>query len=153
MKALTIHQPYAELIARGDKRVENRTWRTRYRGPLAIHSGTSTARRLEAWQYRLDFDSLPLGAIVAVAQLTACIRVEQLRGWLSPVDDPHTEGPWCWVLADIERLAEPIRCTGQQALWTPPAEVTAVIVALLANFELRRGGSSTMIDEAQVASN
>lgn len=35
MKALTIHQPYAELIRRGEKVIENRTWPTSYRGPLA----------------------------------------------------------------------------------------------------------------------
>jgi hypothetical protein len=41
VKALTICQPYAELIARGQKRVENREWPTRYRGPLLIHAGKS----------------------------------------------------------------------------------------------------------------
>jgi hypothetical protein len=41
MKALTICQPYAHLIVRGEKRVENRTWPTRYTGPLAIHAGKS----------------------------------------------------------------------------------------------------------------
>ena len=41
MKALTIHQPYAELIRRGEKVIENRTWPTSYRGPLAIHAGGS----------------------------------------------------------------------------------------------------------------
>jgi len=42
MKALTISQPYASLIASGEKWVENRTWATRYRGPLAIHAGRGT---------------------------------------------------------------------------------------------------------------
>jgi len=48
MKAVTIYQPYAELIARGEKRVENRSWRTDYRGPLAIHAGCSRAW-LRSW--------------------------------------------------------------------------------------------------------
>ncbi len=39
MKALTLQQPWATLIAEGHKRVENRTWQTAYRGPLAIHAG------------------------------------------------------------------------------------------------------------------
>jgi len=43
MKAITIQQPWAEMIARGLKRVENRTWRTSHRGPLAIHAGKSMA--------------------------------------------------------------------------------------------------------------
>jgi len=41
MKALTICQPYAELICRGKKRIENRMHRRfqGFRGPLLIHSG------------------------------------------------------------------------------------------------------------------
>jgi len=42
MKALTISQPFASLIASGSKFVENRTWPTSYRGPLAIHAGKGT---------------------------------------------------------------------------------------------------------------
>lgn len=43
MYALTIKQPWASAIMAGLKRVENRTWRTDYRGPLAIHAGLSRA--------------------------------------------------------------------------------------------------------------
>lgn len=38
MKALTLHQPWASLIALGVKTVETRSWSTAYRGPLAIHA-------------------------------------------------------------------------------------------------------------------
>jgi hypothetical protein len=37
MKVISIRQPWAELIVRGKKDIENRTWNTCYRGPLAIH--------------------------------------------------------------------------------------------------------------------
>lgn len=39
MKALSVRQPWAWAIAKGYKPVENRTWSTQYRGPLAIHAG------------------------------------------------------------------------------------------------------------------
>lgn len=39
MKALTLHQPWASLIACGLKRQETRGWNTSYRGMLAIHAG------------------------------------------------------------------------------------------------------------------
>lgn len=39
MRALTIRQPWAGRIAHGDKRVENRTWGTAYRGLLLVHAG------------------------------------------------------------------------------------------------------------------
>ncbi len=37
MKALTLYQPWATLVALGAKRIETRSWTTKYRGPLAIH--------------------------------------------------------------------------------------------------------------------
>lgn len=38
MKALTLFQPWASLVALGEKKVETRSWGTSYRGPLAIHA-------------------------------------------------------------------------------------------------------------------
>ena len=39
MKAITIKQPYATLIAEGLKEYEFRTWKTKYRGEILIHAG------------------------------------------------------------------------------------------------------------------
>ena len=38
MRAITIHQPYASLIAVGVKKYETRSWATSHRGPIAIHA-------------------------------------------------------------------------------------------------------------------
>ena len=38
MKALTLTQPFATLVAIGAKKIETRSWATSYRGPLAIHA-------------------------------------------------------------------------------------------------------------------
>lgn len=40
MKALTVKNPFATLIAMGIKDIENRTWRTNYRGRLLIHAAS-----------------------------------------------------------------------------------------------------------------
>ena len=118
MKALTICQPYAHLIAIGEKRVENRTWYTPYRGPLLIHAGKS-----RAWLVDDDPQNMAFGAIVAQATLVACVtRLEIAQGkhdkaypWLR--DHLHVEGPWCWVLEDVIALPEPVPTTGFQGLW------------------------------------
>ena len=47
MKAITLTQPWATLVAIGAKRIETRSWRTFYRGPLAIHAG----KTLPAYQF------------------------------------------------------------------------------------------------------
>lgn len=41
MKALSIRQPWAWLIANGYKDIENRSWRTNYRGPVLIHASAA----------------------------------------------------------------------------------------------------------------
>lgn len=38
MKALSIRQPWATLILRGGKDIENRVWRTKQRGTVLIHA-------------------------------------------------------------------------------------------------------------------
>jgi hypothetical protein len=42
--ALSIQQPWAGLIACGLKDVENRSWRTNFRGPFLIHAGKAIDR-------------------------------------------------------------------------------------------------------------
>ena len=37
-KALSIQQPWAWLIVNDHKDIENRDWRTHYRGPVLIHA-------------------------------------------------------------------------------------------------------------------
>lgn len=42
MKALSIKQPWASLIAHGIKDIENRTWKTHFRGRIYIHASSNT---------------------------------------------------------------------------------------------------------------
>jgi hypothetical protein len=122
MKALTICQPYAEMIAAHEKPIENRTWPTSYRGLIAIHAGKS-----RAWLEDGDEAERPdmaFGAVVAVARLVDCVRVEDLP---EPLRSHHeANGPWCWVLEDVERLPAPIPCRGAQGLWELHLSVHAV---------------------------
>jgi hypothetical protein len=38
VKAITLTQPWASLVALGAKKIETRSWATSYRGPLMIHA-------------------------------------------------------------------------------------------------------------------
>ncbi|MFE4712623.1 MULTISPECIES: ASCH domain-containing protein [unclassified Paenibacillus] len=77
MKAITIIQPWATLIAIGEKRFETRSWATKKRGPLAIHAGkkidkdacqeSEISSALERHGYTAD--NLPTGAVVATCNL------------------------------------------------------------------------------------
>ena len=115
MKAITICQPYAELIASGAKRVENRTWATSYRGELAIHAGKS--RKFGGT------DGMVYGAVVAIARLTRIVWVESIPMFVPPhpefswlLDHVHVEGPWCWILEGVQRV-KPFACRGDRGVW------------------------------------
>lgn len=122
MKALTICQPYAELILRGEKPIENRTWPTRYRGPLLIHAGKS-----RAWMEPEDDEQYPgmaFGAIVGRAELVACLSLLYPADgpnwpdrWKALANHPHANGPYCFVLEHIERFVQPIPYRGAQGLF------------------------------------
>lgn len=112
MKALSLRQPWASLIADGRKTIETRAWRTRYRGPLAIHA---SAR---------PYADLPAGGILAVAWLYCCRPMEE-----SDEDDaciPLFDGAYAWLLASVQPVPL-IPCKGQLGLWTPPSEILRLL--------------------------
>ena len=132
MKALTISQPYASLIASGEKFIENRTWPTEFRGVFAIHAGKGS-RYLTAGELR----TYPTACIVATARLVMCIHRDELdRRNRSDVlvmrftvgqllDHIHCEGPYCWVLDSVKPLKEPIPYTGKLGLFDVPDSLFA----------------------------
>ncbi len=100
MKALTLTQPWATLVALGAKRIETRSWGTPYRGPLAIHAAKGFPPEAKALCLMVPFynalkkggrhishtimappegvvpHDLPLGAVVATCHLVGCYRTE-----------------------------------------------------------------------------
>lgn len=150
MKALSILQPYAELILRGEKFIENRTWETKYRGGLVIHTGKSDARlnKYDPCQAHLFPPDGPpdlfFGGIVGLCELVECVHIETLDP-LKPehqkiLDHKHTEGPWCWVLDKVVRVG-PIRYRGHQGLFEiEECYLYPLIIALSPEFEIKRFG-------------
>jgi len=130
MNALTICQPYAELIICGEKRVENRTWTTGYKGPLLIHAGKSR-------QWLDSYKPLPAhmdyGVVIGVVQLRGCIRFRRriplhaviLEAWPWLDGHPHCMGPYCWILEDAFRFPHPVPFPGRQRLFDVPSGLVA----------------------------
>lgn len=126
MKALTICQPYAELICRGEKFVENRTWETLYRGPLAIHAGKSREwlilddERTKDELYNIPLAEMSFGCVVAIADMFACVSIADVRAGRVGEEyrcHEHAGGPWCWCLRNVRRLAVPCAVRGAMGLW------------------------------------
>jgi hypothetical protein len=129
VKALTVRQPWGWAIAAGHKAIENRTWNTAYRGPLAIHAasrwdGDEALKRV----YELT------GAYVLSTSLSAVIAVVDLVGVCAAPDGCDC-GPWAisghkhWQLANARELAYPVACKGRLGLWELPADVESSVLA------------------------
>ena len=75
MKAITIKQPFASLIAEGLKEYEFRTWKTHFRGEILIHAGKGIDK--EAMK-RLEYLNLeyPSGKIIAKVNITDCVKID-----------------------------------------------------------------------------
>ena len=137
MKALTICQPYAHLIAHyasldDGKLVENRTGATHYRGPLIIHAGKSKSW-LDSWPDDFDDDDLVFGAAIGIGRLVGCVHIDDVPGSGIVLDNgerledhQHTEGKYCWILADVHPLKTPYPCKGAQGLWNLPVNVVRI---------------------------
>lgn len=147
MKAITVHQPWAMLLAFGEKEYETRSWATKYRGPIAIHAGlhSVTLKRFMAkqdWQnahpdsffQRLrevvlrhrdpfkasygDAEFFPQGAIVAVGELVAMhMRYPPDLSEQEAAFGFFGDGRVAWQIANVRRLETPIPARGQQGLW------------------------------------
>ncbi len=70
--ALSVRQPWVELILPGRKSIEVRSWTTRHRGLLWLHAGMARERRL-LQRFHLDEKQLTFGALVGRCELTDCI--------------------------------------------------------------------------------
>jgi len=128
MKAITLWQPWATLIAIGVKPFETRSWATSYRGPLAIHAGktreglrlcegeTEIERALAKAGYTLQ--SVPMGVVVCTARLAEVLTTEEIykRDLIDPFGD-YSADRFGWRLVDIEPLNPPLPATGKQGLW------------------------------------
>lgn len=63
MKALSIKQPWASLIAHGIKDIENRTWRTHFRGRIYIHASAKIDHRHRAMNLlytKAQWEAMPI---------------------------------------------------------------------------------------------
>ena len=134
IKALTLWQPHASLVAVGAKTNETRSWATSYRGPLAIHAARKWNRELRALCLEEPFWTVlraqpcfeprawdaTLGCVLAVCDLVDCVPVERIRDSLSEQEEEfgdYSDGRWAWVLRNVRRLPKPIQASGMQGLW------------------------------------
>lgn len=150
MRILSLWQPWASAMALGLKKIETRSWKTDYRGPVAIHATQRAVKlsdippvverllpkNLEHAAHRFRF---PLGCIVAAGYLSDCMttttvfqcypgldtEIERLLGNYNP-------GRYGWVFERISPLRQPLHYRGGQGLRSLPEEDAKRVMGLLA---------------------
>lgn len=128
MKVLSIKEPFASLIKDKKKKIETRSWRTKYRGELYIHASISNVpkERFNNEDFRELIKDVKLnhGHIICKCNLVDCIYmtkeyVENMKKnhYQEYLCGHYEEGRYSWVLDNIEPLKEPIKAKGQLSIW------------------------------------
>lgn len=118
--ALSVRQPWAWFILHLGKDHENRTWRTKFRGPLWIHAAKGMTRaeydhacRFASWIRGFPkiprFEDLPRGGIVGQVDVTGCVS-ESVSRWF--------EGPNALVVGN-PKPCELRPCRGALGFFRP----------------------------------
>jgi hypothetical protein len=129
IRAITLWQPYASLVACGAKQYETRHWKTDYRGDLVIHAAAK--RDFEIWQYCslpqvsavlaqhgiTRKEHLIFGAALCVVTLTDCVPTECIPQVERVLGD-YSANRYAWKLENVRLFVKPIPCAGAQGLWT-----------------------------------
>lgn len=140
MKAISLTQPMAWAIFNG-KDVENRNWRTNYRGPILIHASlkfdtdhflwmTENGERLKIPDFPDDFLH---GFILGMVKLVSVMK-KDAEGNINYLDElcppgnrsygsPWFSGPYGFVLEDARRFSKPIPYRGMPGVFNVPDDI------------------------------
>ena len=99
------------------KGIENRTWRTRYRGPIVLHASQTIDHagldRLRAAGYEISDVDLVTGAFIGEMEITGCVTLAEGQR-LSP---EWAWGPYCWTVAHPVAYEQPVPARGWLGLF------------------------------------
>ena len=127
--ALTVHQPWAELLISGRKTVEMRTWTPDYRGRIWLHAGLKVNTELER---RFGFTELYRGGYVGSMKLLAVVPLTRER-WIQ-LSGKHLDagefrsGFFAWMLDEPRRFRVPVSSRGAQLLFIPPRDIQEQLI-------------------------
>jgi len=147
MKTLTVKQPWASLIVHGIKDIENRTWKTNFRGRALIHAGAKKTSGLIAhylnkeqllrFREKIGWSGLdflePTGAIIGSVEIVDCVinhpsiwaehtaKRETRKNKAGVIFIDEIDVPvYNWVLANPSIFPEPIPAKGKLSFWDYP---------------------------------
>ena len=124
MKALSFKQPWAWLMCKGFKDIENRNWATRFRGRIYVHASKSKTdmdketlafilKRLsnrQASEFILAYNQLVFGAIIGELNIIGCMDLHP---------SPWFFGKYGFLVSEPVLYGTPIPCRGMLSFFEP----------------------------------
>jgi hypothetical protein len=142
MHCISLFQPFASLMAFGEKRFETRGWCTGYRGPVCIASTVPSRGKIgideflmlpafqkalmphverPAGQNEVRANNLPHGKVLCVVDIYACVTADVAREMgLTPQEEAfgdYSPGRFVFLTNNLRRLPEPVPIKGQQQIY------------------------------------
>lgn len=122
MKILSIKEPFASLIATKQKKIETRSWKTKYRGEIYIHASITPGKKDKRISDIMKLVDPKPGYILCKCNLTDCIYMDE--AFLKKIHQNKEEylyghyeiGRYAWILEDVE-IIEPIYAKGKLGIW------------------------------------
>ena len=137
MKAISLWQPWATLMALGLKKIETRSWATKYRGPLLIHAAQKIIQYLDLpfplqcifYPYKaLHYKDLQRGGIIATVNLIDCVETNVRNSPEKPelFYGDYTPGRFMWITSNVRPFKKIIPYRGYQGLFNVADEALRV---------------------------
>ncbi len=126
MKALSIMQPWVHAILFDGKDIENRSWRTKHRGWIALHASAKfmTGAKLPRGHKVPSREDVDCSAICGIARLEDVVTQSRSKWFQRPKKGEINYG---WKLVEAKALKKPIPCKGTLGLWTvSPSALRAI---------------------------
>ena len=137
-KCITIKQPWASLIVEGIKDIENRTWKTNFRGRVLVHAaakpanikyeieGQASIKEIQMFSAlgRAEEDDL-FGCIIGSVEIVDCV-IHHPSIWADKSSEFMLQSGkpiYNWVLANPIKFPDPIPMKGKLSFWESECEI------------------------------
>lgn len=123
MKALSVHQPWANLIVQGKRVLEIRSWTAEYRGRLIIHAGLIIEKK-ECERLGIAISKDEVGCLLGRVDLVE-IEILTKEKWkkyrslhLEAGPRPYGDNTFAWIFKNPQKFSQPIKHKGQLGLFS-----------------------------------
>jgi hypothetical protein len=127
IKAISLWEPWATLIALGKKRYETRSWKTFYRGPLLICAAKKKLPFIEIasllHSFQLTIDDLHYGRAIAIVDLAVIFTTDYIHDAIDAIEKKvgdFSSGRYAWKLDNVRKFEKPPWIRGKQGLFDAP---------------------------------